>query len=78
MRESAATKANRLLAEGRLIVTSVLPNSVRATCRGAGAIWHLGFEHGGWFCTCPTRNDRCSHLIALRRVVAVDLGDRRG
>lgn len=73
MRENAATKARRYLTEGRLIVTYVNRDRVRAVCRGDGAVHRLGFEHGTWTCTCEVRTDACSHLRALRHVVAIDL-----
>lgn len=77
MRESAAVKASRLLHEGRLILTQVQPGSVRATCRGEGHVWQLAYERGRWVCDCPARSDACSHLRALRKVVAVDIGGGR-
>jgi hypothetical protein len=76
VRESAASKAERLLLEGRLVITSARPRHVIARCRGEGAIHRLGFQSGLWTCSCPVRTDACSHLIALRRVTAPDLGPR--
>lgn len=72
-RETAATKANRLLSEGRLIVELVQPGAVQASCRGEGTVWRLAYAHGRWLCDCTCRTDACSHLRALRKVVAVDL-----
>lgn len=69
-RESADTKAARYLAEGRLVVTRVDGNLVTATCRGDGQIYVLGRDQRGWYCTCPALG-RCSHLLALGRVVAL-------
>lgn len=74
-RESAATKAGRYLVEGRLIVVEVSPGRVAATARGDGRLYDLGWQAGRWWCTCPARGEACSHLRALRRVVAVDLGE---
>lgn len=73
-RESAATKARRLLGEARLIVRECRPGYVDAICRGEGAVYHLGYAHGGWHCTCPSMGNRCSHLLALKSVTAPDLG----
>lgn len=78
MREDAATKAKRLLGEGRLIVVAVDRRGVRATCRGEGAVHELGWRPStGWICSCPVVTDQCSHLRALRHVVAVDLEVQR-
>ena len=64
-RENAATKGRRYLTEGRLVITSVLPGErVRAAARGDGRIHRLGWH---------ARTDACSHLIALRLVVAIDI-----
>ena len=74
-RENAATKARRYLGEGRLIVLQVKagrPGYVRAVCRGDGQM-HRQTYNGRWSCTCPALTDQCSHLTALRMVVAVDL-----
>jgi hypothetical protein len=76
-RESAAAKADRLLLEGRLVVTHAGPGRVVARCRGEGTIHRLGYQSGFWTCSCPVRTDACSHLRALRRVTAPDLGARR-
>lgn len=74
MRENAASKGRRYLIEGRLIVTHARPGvSVRATCRGDGTVWHLGWDAGSWHCDCPARSDQCSHLLALRLTTAPDL-----
>ena len=68
MRENAEVKGRRLLAEGRLIVLAVRPRTLDATCRGDSAeVYHLGYQAGGWFCTCPALGT-CSHLVALQLV----------
>jgi hypothetical protein len=72
-REPAALKANRLLCEGRLIVVEARAGFVAAICRGEGSVHHLGFAHGGWHCSCEHMGSRCSHILALKKVVAVDL-----
>lgn len=77
--ETAGEKAERLLAEGRLIVDRVgdpsRPGLIVARCRGDhGAIYTLGYDpsRAEWRCTCPEPRGRCSHLKALQLVVVVD------
>jgi hypothetical protein len=72
-RENAATKALRLLTEGRLRVKRVEGDLVIATCKGdSGRIYDLGFDprNAQWRCTCEARSV-CSHLRALQLVTAV-------
>lgn len=70
---NATAKADQYLAAGRVIVTTVEPGSVKATVRGDGHSGHVDYaDPAGWFCTCPARS-RCCHLIAVRKVVAIDL-----
>jgi hypothetical protein len=85
MRENAATKARRLLAEGRLIVTRVDGRDVSAIVRGDSAgIYSVTHRSGSWACDCPTLG-RCSHVQALmlvtvpvgRVILAGDLDGRR-
>lgn len=66
-RETAASKANRLLARGRLDVVQVEAHTIRATCRGDHDTYVLGWQ-GHWWCSCPSYGTRCSHLVALRLV----------
>ncbi len=72
MRENAERKAMRLLVSGRLTVEGVDTSTIRATCRGdSGQVYRVGYEpHAGWTCDCPAFG-RCSHLLALMRVVLV-------
>jgi hypothetical protein len=72
-RETAREKADRLLLEGRVVLTIVDPHTVRARVRGEGHIYKTEYAHGVWSCNCPARSDGCSHLHAVRRVVAVDV-----
>jgi uncharacterized Zn finger protein len=72
MRENAEHKARRYLAEGRLEVQRVDHGVVLARCLGdEGDSYHLRWdeERGGWSCDCPTYGPRCSHVLALGRVV---------
>lgn len=69
MRESAATKARRYLAEGRLIVRRVDGPYALAFCRGDGVMHRIEQHHDVGICSCPARG-RCAHLLALGLVTA--------
>ena len=75
-RETARAKADRLLLEGRVVILEAGRYGVVARVRGEGVIHTTRFQFGAWSCTCPARTDQCSHLYAVRRVVAVDLTGR--
>lgn len=68
-RESADVKAQRYLAEGRVIITHVHGDAVRAAVRGDGTVHSVVHRRGGWECDCPARG-RCCHLLAVGLVVA--------
>lgn len=70
-REDAHTKAARYVTEGRLVVSRVDKRIVEATCRGDGRVYRLGRTARGWHCDCAAMG-RCSHLVALGLVVAID------
>ena len=73
-RENAEAKARRYLGERRLTVENVDENFVRATCRGSGAVYDVGWTpEYGWSCSCEARG-RCCHLLALQ-AVTVRQGD---
>lgn len=68
MRENAQAKGRRYLVEGRLVLTEIRPGLIRATCRGAGHVYSLGWtQGGGWRCDCAAKS-ACSHLHALKTV----------
>ena len=67
MRENVQTKGRRYITEARLLIEHVDRQTVRASCRGNGAIYELGYGNGRWFCTCAALG-RCSHLVALQLV----------
>lgn len=73
MAENAQEKSRRYLVEGRIRVQHVVGEQIKATCRGDGAVYVMGYdpESTRWFCSCPSPADRCSHLIALRLVTAL-------
>ena len=76
-RETAVSKADRLLLEGRVVIVEVNRQGVVAKVRGEGRVHTTLYSAGAWTCTCEVRTDACSHLHAVRRVVAVDLTGRR-
>lgn len=78
VRESAATKARRYLAEGRVIIVDVRPDKVAAIVRGDGAHYSAGYAFGQWKCDCPAVSHSCAHLLALRLTTAPDIDDPRG
>jgi hypothetical protein len=76
MREDAATKARRLLTEGRVSIeiAAVSEPFLGATVRGdSGEFYACGYEldAGGWWCSCPARG-RCAHLQALMLIFAIN------
>ena len=72
VRENAEAKARRYVCEGRLTVLYVRHGGtlVRATCRGDGTTYKLGYwpDAKGWRCDCPAKTGKCAHLLALRLV----------
>jgi hypothetical protein len=72
-RESAIEKGRRYVAEGRLVVRELHERDgvTLADCRGDGAVWSLGHDQRGWWCSCPARG-RCAHLYALGLVCALE------
>jgi len=73
MKENAAAKARRYVGEGRLVIRELheQDGTALADCRGDGAIYSLGYDEQGWWCSCAARA-RCSHLIALGLVCALE------
>jgi len=80
-RETAREKGSRLLVEGRLILTHVDAATVEATCRGEGTTYRLGYRAGAFHCQCLAGSTAkflaCSHVMALKRVVSIDLEEPR-
>jgi uncharacterized Zn finger protein len=72
VRENAADKGRRYLTEGRVIITVVGDGQVDAIVRGDGIRHAVAWRPDTWTCTCPARG-ACSHLLAVRSVVATDL-----
>lgn len=78
-RETVAAKAVRYLAEGRVVLVHVSKrHGVHADVRGDGRIYRTAWQAGDWSCTCPhtARTTDCSHVVALKRITAVDLEER--
>ena len=65
MRENYQRKAARYVTEARLSVERVDRSGIRATCRGSGAVYELGYENGRWHCSCPAHGV-CAHIYALQ------------
>lgn len=74
-RETVRDKAERYLLEGRIVLAEVTACRVLAEVRGEGARYRTSWQAGAWQCTCPHRatTTDCSHVLALKRVTAVDL-----
>ena len=73
-REDVATKARRLLAEGRLTIRVLSEHLIEAAVRGDSAlVYTTRWDRGGWTCTCDARS-RCSHIRALQLVVLEPVG----
>jgi hypothetical protein len=72
-RENAQAKGRRYIGEGRLVISELDEDAgvVQADCRGDGAIWTLGHDERGWWCSCPALG-RCAHLYALGLVTALE------
>lgn len=71
-RENAATKAERLLAAGRVVVTYVDGRTVDAIVKGdSGALYLVKHLPGQWSCSCDHAPfGRCSHLRAVQLITA--------
>lgn len=73
MREDAATKARRLLTQGRVIVTRVDGRDVTAIVRGDSAEFY-SVAHRSRSCVCDCAAlGRCSHVQALM-LITVPVG----
>lgn len=73
-REPAAVKGGRLLVEGRVLLERVDDRQARAVVLGDTDRHVVEWTPAaGWSCSCPCRTPGCSHLSAVRRIVAVDL-----
>ena len=71
-REGAEAKARRYLAEGRLQIQQVHGDIVQARVLGdEGDVYNVRWdqERRRWICPCPAFGPRCSHVLALARVV---------
>lgn len=72
MRENAAAKARRLLAEGRVSITRVDGAEINALVRGDSAGLYLVQHRPGWWtCPCDAISTLCSHVQAVMLVTVV-------
>ncbi len=77
MRENAAAKARRLLAEGRVTVRSIGVDEIVAVVRGDSAReYEVRWDPAGWSCPCEAGR-ACSHVQAVKLVVLEPIGARR-
>jgi hypothetical protein len=68
-RENAATRALRLLLEGRVIVRRVDDRGILARVRGdSGHVRTVVCEFDQWSCDCPAKGERCAHVMATQLV----------
>ena len=68
-REDAATKARRLLVEGRVTIRTLSDDLIEARVRGDSARhYDVIWEPSGWSCDCDALS-RCSHTRAVQLVV---------
>jgi uncharacterized Zn finger protein len=69
LRENAAAKARRLLAEGRVTITRVDGREIAALVRGDSAQTYRVFHRdGAWVDDCPARTAGCSHITAVKLI----------
>jgi uncharacterized Zn finger protein len=78
VRENAASKARRLLLEGRVRTTNASDDGyVSAEVRGDSArVYTVRYDRDGWVCGCPALGV-CSHIKAVQLVVVVEPRERR-
>ncbi len=68
-RESAATKAIRLRAEGRVRLRHVDVGTCHAIVLGDSGVYDVHAERSTWSCTCACFGARCSHIATVRSLV---------
>lgn len=72
MSEKIQAKADKYLCAGRVTVLAVDSDHGRSAVvevRGS-ATYQVRFL-GAWVCDCPSRVDRCAHVVAAEKVVRV-------
>jgi uncharacterized Zn finger protein len=71
-RENFASKAMRLLQEGRVSIFKVENGRVEAVVRGDSArLYRVIFDGVRWSCDCEAKG-RCSHGFATQQVVLIE------
>ncbi len=74
-REDAATKARRLLGEGRVTVRHLSDDRIEASVRGDSArLYSVTWTPAGWSCPCDALMAHCSHVRAAQLVVLEPMG----
>jgi hypothetical protein len=79
VREDAATKAKRYLAEARVrvLASDEDDGTIAAEVRGDGRIYASGRDETGWYCDCQARTENCAHLRALRLISVLEPKESR-
>ena len=69
-KETAETKARRLLAEGRVRVLWSTDLAVTAHVRGDSGVYDVAWTRlpGRWSCTCACYGQSCSHVAAVKAI----------
>lgn len=68
-RENAATRAQRLLLEGRVMVRYWGVDRGQAWVRGdSGMVRKVEVQGDEWTCTCPALSQACAHIRAVKAV----------
>jgi predicted nucleic acid-binding Zn finger protein len=65
--ESVATKADRYLTEGRVIVLSLSQNKGEFEVQGSET---YSLTAVPWTCTCPARVEECAHILACKKITS--------
>jgi uncharacterized Zn finger protein len=76
VREAAAGKARRYLAEGRVVMIRVTESTALARVRGDGEVHTVTANPKFSSCTCPAVG-RCAHELAVGLVVTLPRTERR-
>jgi hypothetical protein len=77
-REDAASKARRLLSEGRIRIVAADRHEIRALAWGdSGEQYDVVYEPGGWTCSCAAFGP-CSHKLGAMLITLHGDGPGRG
>lgn len=71
---TALERGLTFLVSGAVTVQSVGPDHIRADVKVLDHAVHTVIgDRNGWRCPCKREDDRCSHIVAVKRVGPVDL-----